>query len=168
MNLKQGYQATQTRDTEHSVQAQPVDTSRATRGVVPADPLDTDGQLEEMKRLEDGWADGMQHASGWGEAYGKAPSAQGLDRLKRQFANHYHSSLPRPYLYPTPEGGAKAEWSLGASEASLEIDLESLSAEWFCLDMETGISTEETVNLDEPAAWERLKGELMRLRATTR
>ncbi len=117
-------------------------------------------RLDRFKHLEDGWADGMQHAGDWGSGYGKAPHHEELDWLKQQFATHYPSTLDRPYLYPTPEGGVEAEWSIGSNAASLEIDLETHEAEWHNLNFDTDDSYERWLNLDEPDGWEWLVSEL--------
>ena len=127
----------------------------------PIDPIR--GRLEELKSLDDGWADGMQPAAQWGEGYGKAPAAQGLDWLASQFAAHYDSALPRPYLYPTPEGGVSVEWSLGPYRASLEVDLETCQGEWHCLDLSTSDSYERDLEIAEPEAWVWIAEELRRL-----
>ena len=34
-------------------------------------------RLDHFRKLEDGCADGMQHASDWGNGYGKAPTGIG-------------------------------------------------------------------------------------------
>lgn len=125
--------------------------------------LDTTLQLEDMKELEDGWADGMQPAAKWGEGFGLAPSPMGLDWLAAQFYAHYAYNLPQPYLYPTPEGGVQAEWSLGTNEVSLEINLENHKAEWHCLDLQTWQDSEHVLTLDDEAAWGWLVQELHRL-----
>ncbi len=84
-----------------------IDQSRSER--VSVDPLDIARRLTELKGLNDGWADGLQPAGQWGEGYGKAPPAEGLDWLAEQFRLRYAPDLLRPYLYPTPEGGVHAE-----------------------------------------------------------
>ena len=131
-----------------------------------ADALDIAQQLEDMKYLEDGWADGMQSATEWGKQYGIAPSPEGLDWLAVQFRAHYARSLPRPYLYPTPEGGVQAEWSLGANEVSLEVDLTSHIAEWHCINLQTDSSSEHVLGLDDEAAWGWLDREIRELGPT--
>ena len=75
----------------------------------------------------------------------------------------YKTSLPRPYIYPSTEGGIILEWSLGDNEASLEIDLAEHSAEWHCLDVRSNRSNERQIGLDEPASWQWLAAELSRL-----
>ena len=117
------------------------------------EPLDIGCQLGELKSLKDGWADGMQPAETWGTGYGKAPNPNGLDWLASRFGEHYPSGLPKPYLYPTPEGGVQAEWSLAANEISLEIDLATHSAAWHCLNLDTDACDELVLDLDTAAAW---------------
>ena len=132
--------------------------------IATGDSLNIGRQLESLRELKDGWADGMQPAGQWGESYGKAPSPEGLDWLADQFSSRYAADLPQPYLYPMPEGGVQAEWSIDSNEASLEIDLAAHVAEWHCLDMRTARSNERVLDLDDRAAWKWLTLELRRLR----
>ena len=81
------------------------------------------------------------------------------ERLEARYAD----DLPRPYIYPTPEGGVSLEWSLGQNEAGLEIDLLSHSAEWHCLNLRTGCSSEEVIDLDDDEDWERLASKIRQL-----
>ncbi len=127
------------------------------------DPLDVSSQLAGLRNLKDGWADGIQPASRWGEGYGKAPTAQGLDWLAGTFGERYADDLPRPYVYPTPEGGVSLEWSIGRNEASLEIDLSKHSAEWHCLNLRTGCSSEWVFDLDDDEDWECLASKIRQL-----
>ena len=131
------------------------------------DPLDISRQLLDMKILEDGWADGMQPAARWGDGYGKAPAHRGLDWLADQFAKRYDERLPKPYLYPTPEGGVQAEWPIGSNEASLEIDLTTHTAEWYCLDFNTDASNEKILDLDNAQSWGWISSELRRMESVT-
>ena len=131
---------------------------------IPASPaidaLNIGKQLGDLKKLKDGWASGMQTAGQWGESYGRSLSPQGLDWLAQQFSAHYPDDLPRPYLYPTPEGGVQAEWSLDSSEVSLEVHLADHSAEWDCLNLRTGDASERTLHLDNQADWEWIEREM--------
>ena len=129
----------------------------------PEDLMDISRQLADMKRLNDGWADGMQPAAQWGSGYGKAPAHHALDWLAAQFARRYAPGLPKPYLYPTPEGGVQAEWPIGSNEASLEIDLTTHTAEWYCLNFDTDASNEKTLDLDDAKSWRWIAGELSRM-----
>ena len=129
--------------------------------------LDIKNRLDSFKELKDGWADGMQPASEWGNGYGKAPSHNGLEWLKKQFATHYPHDLPRPYLYPTPEGNVEAEWELGPHYPSMEVNLDTCQGEWYCLDLSTDNSYEKDLQLDDFLSWEWLAGELRRLENST-
>ena len=120
-------------------------------------------QLERLRDLEDGWADGMQPADQWGEGYGKAPSPRGIEWLVDQFTVNYPVYALKPYIYPTPEGGVSLEWSLGPHRASLEIDLDTYQAEWHCLDLSTDESYEHDLQLGNPWSWEWLASEIRRL-----
>ena len=127
------------------------------------DAFDIVRRLEQMKTLNVGWADGMQPAYQWGEGYGVALSPQGLDWLAGQFITHYPVDLPHPYLYPTPDGGVQAEWSIGPNEASLAIDLAVHKAEWHCLNVLAHQSDEEQLELDGADAWLWLSAKLHQL-----
>ena len=146
-------------------------------------PLDIGRQLAVIGDLEDGWADGMQPAEDWGQGHGIslsvtnmvvqpsnwsdghgiAPTVAGLEWLTSRFVAYYSDDLSRPYLYPTPEGGVQAEWSIGQNEASLEIDLIRHSAEWHCLNLSSGRSTEEDFDFDDDRDWERLASMIRQL-----
>lgn len=143
-------------------------TSRTFAAVAPAsdaidDPLNISRQLEDMKNLQDGWADGMQLPSDWGSGYGKAPDSDGLDWLAGQFERFFAPNLTKPYIYPTPEGNVQAEWSIGQYEASLEIDLASHSSEWLCFDVESKEASDSELRLDLADSWKWLGDELLRL-----
>ena len=127
------------------------------------DLLNIGRRLESLKTLKDGWADGSNLPAQWGEGHGKAPGPEGLAWLAGRFLARYASDLPRPHLYPTPEGGIQAEWSMGPNEASLEIDLDAHAAEWHCLNVDTNRADERTISLDDDNAWEWLATELRRL-----
>ena len=121
----------------------------------PLRHLDVRARLDELKSLRDGWLDG----------YGKAPSHMGMDWLADGFEKNYPNdpSLPKPYLYPTPEGGVQVEWTIGPNEASLEICIETHRAEWFNVDLDTELIDEKQLDLDRGSAWSWLRQELRRL-----
>ncbi len=127
------------------------------------DPLNIELQIAGMRHLEDGWADGMQSAEQWSRGYGKALSAEGLDWISSQFDLHYAQHLSRPYLYPTPEGGIQAEWSIGPYEASIEIDILQHIGYWHCFDIENSKSTERSFDLDQADSWHWIALEILRL-----
>jgi hypothetical protein len=112
------------------------------------DPNDVAARLEELRGLEAGWLDGE----------GLSLSREGLDWLSRTFDTFYPDHLPPPYLYPTPEGGVRAEWSSGPYEMSLEVPLgKDHPSEWHALNVVT--DEEEAprqLNLNDKADWEWL------------
>jgi len=100
-------------------------------------------RLFELRSLTDGWLDGK----------GKSLAPAGLDWLASTFEQRYPPNLPKPYLYPTAEGGILAEWSIKPSEISLEIDLASRIAKWHCLNLETGKDESRQLDLNSADAW---------------
>ena len=127
------------------------------------DSLEIDRQLAGLRDLKDGWADGTQPAAQWGDGFGKAPSHLGLEWLALQLNRQCPQHIPLPYLYPTPEGGVQAEWSLGANEASLEIDIDTRLAEWHCLNLHTDQATERSLDLSQPDSWQWIAKEIQGL-----
>lgn len=107
------------------------------------DPLDVAAQLDEMRGLSDGWLDGQ----------GLAPDPKGLDWLARAFEEHWPDGLPKPRMYPTPEGGVQAEWSIGSYRPSLEIDLALQTAYGHLYDLRTKESQEKDLDLNEVKDW---------------
>ena len=120
--------------------------------------LDIKRRLAEFRDLEDGWADGMQNVRDWGSGFGKAPSHNGLDWLAAQFERFYPDDAPRPRLYPTPEGGVQAEWSLG----DLEIDIDAHTAEWIDTNIDDDSMGEHVLNMDDLADWQWVISRLRR------
>ena len=101
------------------------------------DPSDIGVQLDDLRSLKNGWFDNK----------GLAPSIEGLDWLTEWFEQQIPSTLPFPYLYPTPEGGVQAEWTFDIVELSMEIDLSQKCAEWHLLNMHTDKDEERSLNL---------------------
>ena len=117
------------------------------------DPLDVPAQLDDFRGMRAGWLDGE----------GLAPSQAGLDWLADRFDRCYPNDVPLPYLYPTPEGGVQAEWSLGTREVSLNVNLSTHRAEWAWVDVLTDAEAERTLNLDDVADWNWFAAELRRM-----
>ena len=82
--------------------------------------LDVDAQLDDLGTLKDGWLDGD----------GAAPDRAGLKWFSTKFSELYPTELPLPHLYPTPDGGLQAEWSLQDCKIDLEVDLKSHGGTW--------------------------------------
>ena len=108
-------------------------------------PLDVPARLDELRAMQDGWLDG---------ATGKAPSLPGLEWLSTNFERHYSGDLPLPHLYPTPDGGVEAEWSMGAQAVIFEIHLDSRQGEWlqFAKEGDDDVVS-QTLNLADESDW---------------
>ena len=130
--------------------------------------LDVPARLDELRDMQDGWADGMQIVSDWGSGYGKAPSHDGLDWLAASFEHNYPDDLPLPYTYPTPEGGIQMEWSIGAFEAEIEIDINDHVGDWFWFERTSEENEgQRLLNLDDSASWAWIAADIRKLRKTT-
>lgn len=123
--------------------------------ITQLDPLDIETRLEELSQLQDGWLDGK----------GRALDRASLTRLAQAFDERFGLDLPLPYLYPTPEGGVQAEWTLGSWEVSLEITLPSLGSAFQSLHVTTGESTELELSLTDAdgTGWVALNDALAQL-----
>ena len=118
------------------------------------DPLDVPARLDEFRDMEDGWLEGK----------GVAPSLAGRDWLAATFDRYFPDDLPLPYLYPTPEGGVEAEWSLGSQSVIFEIDLATHRGDWLCFDKQSDDGDTRSLNLDTADSWAWLVVELRRLK----
>lgn len=118
--------------------------------ITPLDPLDVGARLDEVRLLKDGWLEGG----------GKAPTKVGLDWLEAAFNRYYPDEARPPYLYPTPEGGIRAEWSDSRHELSLDICLAEKRANWHALDLGTDREDSRNIDLDDPEGWEWLLSQI--------
>ncbi len=126
--------------------------SPGTNGHYVVDPLDVRARLTELKALRTGWLDGV----------GVAPHPEGLDWLAGAFDRHWMSDLPRPCLYPTAEGGVRAEWSLPPHELSLDIDLSARTGAWHALNLHDDADESRALDLSAASEWDWLAGEVRR------
>ena len=69
-------------------------------------------RLEEIAATSAGWYDGEN----------PAPTPVAVEAMRQFLEAISLLSSPLPHLYPIPSGGVVAEWSLGAWEASAEVD----------------------------------------------
>ena len=116
-------------------------------------PLDVETRLEELASLKDRWLNGK----------GVALDGARLKALAEEFEKHFDATLPLPHLYPTPEGGVLAEWTLGEWAISLDIDITSQTGEYEALNVASDEAKEITLNLSEPSGWTALNNELRQL-----
>jgi hypothetical protein len=109
--------------------------------------------LKELHSIKDGWLDGN----------GLALCADGLNWLSESFKNFFTAGVLLPYLYPTPEGGVQAEWSIQSNEITLEINLTTYEAEWLSLNLDTGDHLAKSLNLNQPESWHWLIKQIQKL-----
>jgi hypothetical protein len=117
------------------------------------DALDVPARLDELRLLRDGWFEGG----------GSAPNSAGLDWLSEKFTRAYPEDLPLPFVYPTPEGDIRLEWSLGPHDLTLDIDLAKHAASLHVLNLDSDEERQDQMNLDEPAEWGRLIEQIHRV-----
>ena len=123
--------------------------------VAPLDPLDVAIRVQELATLPDGWMDGA----------GRSLSGEGLSWLERSFAAHFGTDLPLPHFYPTPEANVLAEWTFGRKDVALEIDLTSRRGTYSVLDLDSGESNEDELDLGNEEGWSRLNERIDALRS---
>lgn len=102
--------------------------------------LDIEKRLQELGALGEGWFDGR------GKAFDEASLAWVATTLKAAES----TGLPRPYLYPTPEGAVQAEWSFVGAEVSAEISLDSQEAHLVGVHTKTGAHDDRIIPLNTP------------------
>jgi hypothetical protein len=71
-----------------------------------------ESRLEEIRATPGGWYDDEN----------PAPSRSAIEAMRRLLADVSLQPVPLPHLYPLPNGGIAAEWTIGAWEASAEVD----------------------------------------------
>jgi len=78
----------------------------------PEDLDSLDRRLDELSSMDAGWLDGE----------GESPSKYALDRAGRLLGDLLTFEVPRPRVFPTPEGGVQAEWTIGDHEISVTFE----------------------------------------------
>jgi hypothetical protein len=121
------------------------------------DPLDLPSRLDDLRLLKNGWCEGA----------GSAPPSSGLDWLTETFTRGFSEDLPLPFVYPTPEGGIRLEWSLDPYDLSLDIDLVTHVAKLHQLNLTSDEEKEEALNLGEDTGWNRLREHIQLLAGVT-
>ncbi len=105
--------------------------------------LGIEAQVDSLKGLADGWFDGD------GKSY-EAVSLAWLADLLTGLLDGFQ--LPTPYVYPTPEGHARAEWPGRDWEIVANFDLTSKSAEIIAARLDSDELHERNMALTTPGA----------------
>ena len=104
-------------------------------------------QVQSLQALQDGWLDGEGRAFTDEEL---AWSSRLLDGIVSGF------DLATPYIYPTPEGGVRAEWSRPQWEISAELDWEKKHSEVRAVRLDADEIRERSFSLAEAGQEVRL------------
>lgn len=108
------------------------------------DSLDVPLRVQELLKLKDGWLDGE----------GKGITEAGAAWFIAAFEEFYSQSLVLPHVYPTENGGLRAEWTIDKVDASLDVDLETRKAAWHELKLTTDEESAISLNLSKRKDWE--------------
>lgn len=111
--------------------------------VTVLEELDTAARLDELKVLKNGWFEGT----------GKAPPTTGLDWLAAAFESYFDLDQHLPYIFPTIDGGVRAEWSISGHEISLDINLSDHSAIWHSWAVGSDTEDVRKLSLDDANEW---------------
>lgn len=98
--------------------------------------------LEELMNLEDGWYDGE----------GKAPDKTQLAWITEALVKDFPQDVDFPLVAPTPEGGVFLEWIQKPWRISSEIHLPTHRCVLQATNINTRISEEAELDLDQPAS----------------
>lgn len=115
------------------------------------DPLDISVRLKNLSELNEGWLNGE----------GKKLNGLRLEEFENLFNLYFNPHHPLPAIYPTIEGNIQLEWTIAEHEISLDVNLENLSAEYFCTNLTDDSSLEFLINsLSKSEDWEIINNEL--------
>lgn len=117
------------------------------------DSFEWETRFEELANLKDGWLNGE----------GSALDRERLKLLADNFRRYFDVALPLPHLYPTPDGGVLAEWTLGHWAVSLDIDLTRQTAHYHAVHLTADECFELSLDLNKRAGWNSLHVEVQRL-----
>lgn len=113
----------------------------------PGCPTPVEAQVESLGALPSGWYDESSPAY-------DAAALQWLAKLLAGVLDGFQ--LPRPYIYPTPEGVARAEWSGSNWEVVTSFDLGARSADVMAARNDSQEMHEISVPLSEPGGESKL------------
>lgn len=113
----------------------------------PGCPTPIEQQVDALRALPPGWFDESSPSF-------DPPSLDWLARLFRGVLDGF--ALPSPYLYPTPEGFARAEWPGARWEVVANIDLGTKLADVLAVRLDSDRVDEEHFPLDQPGGESKL------------
>ena len=100
-------------------------------------------QIEKLRALE----------AGWYEPETSVPSLKGLERVRLFLHKALDGSdLPLPHLYPTPDAGVSAEWSLPDWEVGATFECEGEHVDLHATHLRSQAGSESSLVLAEEAS----------------
>lgn len=118
--------------------------------------------LDDLKQigrtpLEKRIAEIGQLSDGWFESNSPHLDRGGLRKFEK-FLNRVLAGggLPTPYVYPTPEGDAQAEWSLPTWEVSAAVTLASGALHLHATHLDSNLSRDVETTIDSPSSVDTL------------
>lgn len=113
--------------------------------------------------LADQFRDLRALPSDWYEGASALPDAANLDKLERllRAVRTMRADITAPFLYPLPEGGAVAEWTIDDWEVSLTVLNRSTSAELHALNVATDVERSALVDVADTDGGARIVVELL-------
>lgn len=131
--------------------AQASDVSPAEEGDVasgrPGCTVPVNEQVASLRALGAGWCDGE------GTSFDQA-ALDWVAKLLRGVVEGFE--LATPYVYPTPEGRVRAEWSRASWEVAVELDSRAKTAAVYAVRLDADETHERDFNLVEPGEETRL------------
>lgn len=108
--------------------------------VMPAG-AETDGEAAEA-------VDAAEVEAGWLDGEGAATHSGVLERARSLLARLLEDGAPVPRVYPVPDGGLQAEWTIGSREVSVTVEPGG-TLYVISVDTSSGESNDETVADDD-------------------
>lgn len=109
----------------------------------------------------------LELAPGWLDGEAVPPTRELLELVGAWLDEHQLQDLEQPRLFPTPEGGVKAEWRIGRLDLSIEFDPSSCLAEWHQLDLDSGAVVEQQAQLQDNPGMKELGIKLQQVLASS-
>lgn len=111
------------------------------------DPLDVSLRINNLSKLEDNWYEGQ----------GKALNKEHLNKFENLFNSYFGNKLSLPAIFPKIDGNIQLEWKKEAKNVVVDINLSSLSANFFYYnDFDDDDEKEEQIFLHDKDGWNSL------------
>jgi hypothetical protein len=108
---------------------------------------------EPRQSFEDRLDEIAQTPSGWYSEGNPAPNSNAIAKM-RNFVKLVtdEASVPVPYIYPLPNGGITAEWTIGDWQVSANVDVSNFAIELHALNVDTDQELESAITAEDEQA----------------